>query len=55
MVNETNEVILILIQSKFDQLIDEIEVAEEVNVPDETFDETYDDEIEDQLMPEAPD
>lgn len=54
-VNETNEVISTLIQSEFDQLIDEIEVAEEVDISDETVDETRDDEMEDQLMPEAPD
>lgn len=49
MVNETNEVISTLIQSEFDQLIDEIEVAEEVDI----LDGTHDDQMEDQLMPEA--
>lgn len=36
-------------------MIDEIEVAEEVDISDETVDETCNDEMEDQLMPEAPD
>ena len=42
-VNETNEVISTLIQSEFDQLIDEIDIAEEIDIPDhETRDETRD-------------